>query len=94
MNSKGRERNENHIEELNDYSITAPILDLEEHLFDEFDESDGREDCDSDSEMDEEDQGERLRTFGLRHRCPFNVLSAFHAVYGFPPDILHDLMEG
>ena len=88
------ERNDNQAEELNDCSITVPVLNLEEHLFDEFDESDGREACDSDSEMDEEDQDERQRTFGLRQRCPFNVLSAFHAVYGFPPDILHDLMEG
>ena len=33
-------------------------------------------------------------TRGVKSLCPFNVLSSFHCVSGFPPDILHDMMEG
>ena len=51
---------------------------------------------DSDSEDDDEsednanDQAVNVR--GIR--CPFNVLSSFHSVGGFPPDLLHDIFEG
>ena len=30
----------------------------------------------------------------MKRRCPFNILQSFHAVYSFPPDLLHDLLEG
>ena len=32
--------------------------------------------------------------FGLRGKCPLNVLQSFHCVHGMPPDILHDILEG
>ena len=32
--------------------------------------------------------------FGLKKRCPLNKLEAFHAVNSFPPDCMHDLLEG
>ena len=79
------------------------IQNLEQHLFDEYDEpsSGNEESCDnsfnvSDEESDvaEDEDLEDGKTYGLRERCPFNILESFHAVYGFPPDLLHDLYEG
>ena len=32
--------------------------------------------------------------FGIKHCCPLNDLEAFHATTGFPPDMLHDVLEG
>ena len=32
--------------------------------------------------------------FGVKHECPLNCLDAFHSIGGFPPDCLHDLLEG
>ena len=88
------EEDQNQTEEP-DESVNFPVSNFEEHLFDEFDEPEDIEDLDSEVESEEEEEGEeRKKTFGLRHRCPFNALDAFHAVYSFPPDILHDLMEG
>ena len=46
----------------------------------------------SDSESDSNDTNHK--NYGLKQRCPFNQLEAFHAVYSFPPDVLHDIMEG
>ena len=75
---------------------------LEENLFNQIDEpndSEGSE-CDSvssdaieDDDEDVENDGSKSR-YGLREKCPFNELQAFHATYGFPPDALHDLFEG
>ena len=31
---------------------------------------------------------------GLRYRCPLNRLDSFHAVTGFPLDVMHDVFEG
>ena len=59
------------------------------------DESDDQVITDA-SEADEiEDELDETRQrYGLRKRCPFNDLQSFHAVYSFPPDVLHDLFEG
>ena len=46
------------------------------------------------SECDLENEEEVVSARGLKTDCPFNVLSSFHCVNGFPPDILHDIMEG
>ena len=51
------------------------------------------EDEDGDRE-DSNDAGDEVELFGIKHRCPLNVLRAFHSVTGFPPDLLHDLYEG
>ena len=57
-------------------------------------QSDVEEDS-SDSETDVEDSSiEQESAYGLRMRCPLNSLSAFHAVFSFPPDMLHDILEG
>lgn len=31
---------------------------------------------------------------GVKSDCVLNKLTYFHAVTGFPPDVLHDLLEG
>ena len=51
--------------------------------------SDGEED-----DEESEDSSGVLERHGLRWRCPFNQLQSFHAVLGFPPDCMHDLLEG
>ena len=76
------------------------VAEFEDHLFDEFEEPSENSDSeiDSDESIDEsdeeEEENETKKTYGLKHRCPFNVLQSFHAVYAFPPDLLHDLHEG
>ena len=50
---------------------------------------------DDDSQFDEESVAAYPdNNFGLKSRCPFNELQAFHAIHSFPPDIMHDLFEG
>ena len=39
-------------------------------------------------------EDENLPTRGVRSVCPFNILSSFHCVQGFPFDVMHDCMEG
>ena len=31
---------------------------------------------------------------GVKRECPLNKLTGFHASQGFPPDLLHDVLEG
>ena len=45
-------------------------------------------------EEEEDDDGGNKNTYGLRNRSPLNQLKSFHAVWGFPPDCMHDLLEG
>ena len=63
---------------------------------DAFDVSDEESDVGEEEESDvgEDEDMEVGQTYGLRERCPFNILQSFHAVYGFPPDLLHDVHEG
>ena len=56
-------------------------------------ENDDTDDDTQDSEEEMENPGDGGR-HGLKKRCPFNELDSFHAIYGFPPDILHDIFEG
>ena len=89
-------------EELTDDSFD--IVNLEENLFNqgiedhENDESlaiqGATADLDDNEEEDGEDEESENNTYGLRNRCPFNQLKSFHAVWGFPPDCMHDLLEG
>ena len=63
-----------------------------ENLFDEIDEPGGNNDV---ILMEPEEETEvETQQYGLRERCPLNELSSFHAVYSFPPDSLHDILEG
>ena len=55
---------------------------------------DSEDDCDSDESFHSDETFGGDDRFGLRKCCPLNELNAFHAVYGFPPDLLHDLFEG
>ena len=85
-----------------DVDVENP-LDLFEHGEESSDSSSDesdQEDMDDDqpsSEADEVEDGHNTDNrgrYGLRKRCPFNDLQSFHAVYSFPPDVLHDLFEG
>ena len=96
----------NEVEDFEDNSGHQEVL--ADNLFDEIDEpaSDSEnEEVDSATESeealesDEGDGGSGTRQqavdeFGLRWRCPFNKLESFHAVTSFPPDFLHDVLEG
>ena len=72
----------------------------QENLFTEFDscsenEGDSAAESDSGEESDTETGGiEIFNARGVKSVCPFNDLASFHCVKGFPPDILHDVMEG
>ena len=59
-------------------------------------EASGREEVEIEDSEEDDDDPELANTnsFGLRKRCPLNQLKAFHAVLGFPPDCMHDIMEG
>lgn len=35
-----------------------------------------------------------VKQYGVKGRCVLNELDHFHSVSGFPPDIMHDLLEG
>ena len=69
-----------------------------EQVLDLFCESnssdDSEDDCDSDESFHNDETFGGDDRFGLRKCCPLNELNAFHAVCGFPPDLLHDLFEG
>lgn len=62
-------------------------------------EDDSADSDDDESEADqadhsEFDQGEPLDKRGIKSSCPLNVLESFHSVWGFPPDVMHDVFEG
>ena len=58
-------------------------------------DTDIEEDSDDSDDSDIQSQNdEQVETWGVKSVCPLNVLSSFHSVGGFPPDLLHDLMEG
>ena len=72
-------------------------MDIERSV-DGSDGSDGDSEDDAESAddtiSDDEDEVENVELFGMKHRCPLNDLEAFHAISGFPPDLMHDLLEG
>ena len=59
----------------------------------EEDEEESEASDEEDTHEEESDEGE-IDTRGVKRVCPFNVLASFHSVGGFPPDIMHDIMEG
>ena len=77
-------------------SQEVPINDLENHLFDEMAETFPLivNSVINDDEDDEEEESEDSQNYGIRNRCPFNKLEAFHATFSLPPDLLHDFLEG
>ena len=65
------------------------------------DDSGGEDDFDIDSgdnsedrDTDEGDEHADLNNHGLRYRCPLNQLKSFHSTLSFPPDCMHDVLEG
>ena len=96
------------IDPLPEQSEVITLENLHEHLFDETEEPRGEhediEEIEEDSEsereeleeMDTDDEGDKSSrsSSGIKARCPFNVLSTFHAVKSLPMDVMHDLLEG
>ena len=79
-------------------SPQIPVNDLESHLFDEMAEPvpliiHNVSNDDEDDDEEDSGSGESLN-YGIRTRCPFNKLAAFHATFSLPPDLLHDFLEG
>ena len=60
------------------------------NLFTEFE----TENISSGNDSDEDEVIEDLNLRGVKSVCPLNSLASFHCVTSFPPDILHDVMEG
>ena len=52
------------------------------------------ENNENDNDSDEDEIREKINLRGVKAVCPLNTLSSFHSVTSFPPDILHDVMEG
>ena len=74
------------VEEPGDQTADADNTDIEDF------EEDGSETEEEGEDNDEEENN--MKQHSLTQRCPFNKLSAFHAVDSFPPDFLHDFLEG
>ena len=73
--------------------VEETLLEADEPVF-ETEEFDDDEITDGIEDVHSSDANTDYEFYGLRHRCPFNALQSFHAVYSFPPDILHDFHEG
>ena len=80
-------------EESSGGEVGVEMAEEELTLFNEYDEplSDSDDETGDNSEVDEDDP--RVN-YGLRRKCVFNPLQAFHCVTSMPPDSMHDLMEG
>ena len=67
----------------------------EDNLFTEFelDNEENANQAGTDSGEENSDE-EIIESRGVKSVCPLNVLSSFHCITSFPPDILHDVMEG
>ena len=86
--AEARMRDQN---ESDDSMDVGEASNMEHDMNSDSDTSDG-EDNDEVTEDDENRGPEEL--FGVKHKCPLNILRAFHCTSGFPPDILHDVFEG
>ena len=62
-----------------------------ENLFNEFNEP---QETVNESEDTDDEPEHAVQNFGVKSKCVFNILNAFHCVTSMPPDSLHDLMEG
>ena len=77
------------------------ILSSDDGSDDDDEESDEESDATDDDIEDDDNEGspedssvEIINKWGLKSMCPLNVLQSFHCVRSFPPDLLHDWMEG
>jgi hypothetical protein len=80
------------------------VMDIEttDNLFTEYDEPESSKanesvnehEIDDAHEMEEAPEEDHNHNFGIKRKCVFNTLKAFHSVNSMPPDSLHDLMEG
>ena len=75
------------------FSVQSESLDLDLNR-----PAEGTDDEDSaahDEALEASDEdSEVFETRGVRSECPLNKLVSFHCIDGFPPDVMHDLMEG
>ena len=88
------------VKSINDSEANDEIVEHVEYAIDletEDDLSEDGSDATDDDETEEEDENEEeivSENWGLKYKCPFNDLKSFHAVSGFPPDLMHDWFEG
>ena len=61
-------------------------------MFTEFSDPERIDDI-PDEEANDAQDGSNIN-FGVKTKCVFNALTAFHCTSSMPPDSLHDLMEG
>ena len=80
--AEARMRDQN---ESDDSMDVGEASNMEHDMNSDSDTSDG-EDNDEVTEDDENEGPEEL--FCVKHKCPLNILQAFHCTSGFPPDIL------
>ena len=73
------------------------LEELDDNIEDSYEDSDDNIDSSNDDDdASEEDvmEQENINKWGMKRVCPLNVLASFHSVTGFPPDLMHDLLEG
>ena len=85
-------------EGLSDEEATVDCTVTDENLFfqeggENNEESDHEVDSDS-GDVSENEEDLNQTCYGLKKRCPLNKLSAFHCIVNFPPDFMHDHLEG
>ena len=67
--------------------------DSDEHLSEGEEDAIDEEDI-NDEESEDVNDEDTSNNFGLKMRCPFNQLKAFHCILNMPPDYMHDGLEG
>ena len=65
--------------------------DIHENMEEVIDSSD--EAVDYEESDDSHSDVEEIDNHGVKFKCPLNVLDSFHCVLGFPPDLMHDVLE-
>ena len=86
------EYDQHDVPEVEDETACAIDEETAENLFTEFSDPERIDDI-PDEEANDAQDGSNTN-FGVKTKCVFNALNAFHCTSSMPPDSLHDLMEG
>ena len=73
-------------EDVEDVVEMESLIAADEDDFDDEGSEDGEDDNDGEEGI--------IDNRWIKSRCPLNILQSFHCVNGFPPDLLHDFLEG
>ena len=66
----------------------------QESLFREYNDEDDESESGGEGLSEGDGDEAAFQRRGLNSECPLNILQSFHAVNGFPFDIMHDMLEG